>query len=459
MPKRGDDHPMSERGGASLTVGGVASAWWPLAASWLMMGFELPAVSATLARLPDPEISLAAYGGVVFPVALLIEAPSLMLLAASTELSRDRPSYVRLRRFTLWAAGLLTLVHLSIPLTPLYDLLVGRLIGPPAAVLEPARLGLLVMTPWTGCIAIRRFQQGVLIRFGRSRTIGLGTAVRLVTNVTVLLLGMGLGITPGILVGTSAIAFGVIAEAIFVALATRTVVRDDLPDLDPRARTLDLRGFLRFYVPLAVTPVLALAALPIGSAAMSRMPRALESLAVWPVINGLTFTLRSLGFAFNEVVVSRLEGARSVPPLFRFTLILAGVTSAVMVLIAATPLAAVWFRGVSGLSAPLADLARTAIWVPMLAPAISVFQSWYQGILVSTHRTRNITEAVAIYLGVAGAIFGTGIAWAGAPGIFVGVTGTVVGMTAQTAWLGFRARRALPEVLARPEAEGTGSAG
>ena len=60
------------------------------------MSIELPAINAIVARLMNPEISLAAYGGVVYPIALIIEAPVIMLLAASTALSRDWDSYKRL---------------------------------------------------------------------------------------------------------------------------------------------------------------------------------------------------------------------------------------------------------------------------------------------------------------------------------------------------------------------------
>jgi hypothetical protein len=72
-----------------LTMNQVFTTWWPLAASWLLMGTELPAVSAVVARLPNPEINLAAYGGIVFPLSLIIEAPIIMLLAASTVSSKD----------------------------------------------------------------------------------------------------------------------------------------------------------------------------------------------------------------------------------------------------------------------------------------------------------------------------------------------------------------------------------
>jgi hypothetical protein len=414
-----------------------------------MMGFELPAVSATLARLPDPEISLAAYGGVVFPLALLIEAPIIMLLAASTELCRDRIRYLQVRRFMVSAALTLTAIHLAIPLTPLFDLVVGRILDVPEEIREPARIGMIIMTPWTGCIAYRRFQQGVLIRFGRSRTVGIGTAIRLCANVVVLVVGAGWGIFSGIVVGTSAIAAGVISEALFVGLAVRSTIARDLPERDPRAKELNVRTFLRFYVPLAMTPVLALVALPIGSAAISRMPRALESLAVWPVINGLTFTLRSVGFAYNEVVVANLEGPRTVGPLVRFAGLLGTATSLVLALIAATPLSDLWFRTVSGLPDHLALLAGVAIWIPVLTPGLSVFMSWYQGVLVSTHRTRGITEAVALYLGVAGIVYGIGIGAAGPPGLYFGIGGMTAGMLAQTGWLAVRARAAFSEIERR----------
>src|SRR5690242_18772428 len=58
------DAPARSRGPAApLTGGEVLATWWPLAASWLLMGLELPMVSAVLARLPHPTVSLAAYGG------------------------------------------------------------------------------------------------------------------------------------------------------------------------------------------------------------------------------------------------------------------------------------------------------------------------------------------------------------------------------------------------------------
>ena len=105
-----------------LTNRQVLKTWMPLVASWLLMSIELPAINAIIARLADPEINLAAYGGVVFPIALTIEAPVIMLLAASTALSRDWPSYQKLKKITLWMGGLLGGLHLLVAAAPIYDL-------------------------------------------------------------------------------------------------------------------------------------------------------------------------------------------------------------------------------------------------------------------------------------------------------------------------------------------------
>src|SRR5262245_14840636 len=110
---------------------------------------ELPLVSAAVARLPDARVHLAAYAGVVFPVALLIESPIIMLLSASTALSRDRQAYRALRRFMHGAGAALTALHALVAFTPLYDVVAVSVLGAPAEVLEPGRLGLRIMLPWT----------------------------------------------------------------------------------------------------------------------------------------------------------------------------------------------------------------------------------------------------------------------------------------------------------------------
>jgi hypothetical protein len=50
----------------------IMKTWYPLAASWLLMGIEMPMITAVMARLANPEISLATHGGIVFPLAVVL---------------------------------------------------------------------------------------------------------------------------------------------------------------------------------------------------------------------------------------------------------------------------------------------------------------------------------------------------------------------------------------------------
>jgi hypothetical protein len=105
--------------------------------SWILMAAELPALGAVLARLADPQIHLAAYGGVVFPLALIIEAPVIMLLSASTALCNTRSTYRVLWRYMMVMGGSLTVLHLLIAFTPLFDLIVLRVLNVPPRLLDP----------------------------------------------------------------------------------------------------------------------------------------------------------------------------------------------------------------------------------------------------------------------------------------------------------------------------------
>jgi hypothetical protein len=423
-----------------LAVRDVVATWLPLAGSWVLMGLELPAVSAVMARLPHATVSLAAYGGVVFPLALLVESPILMLLTASTALSRDAASYRVIRRFMWLAAGSLTLVHALLAFTPLFDVVAGTWISVPEPVREPARTGLRIMLPWTLAIAYRRTQQGVLIRFGASRAVTWGTLVRLLVLATVLMLGAALGTLPGIVVGTSAVVAGVIAEALFAYVAVRPVREGVLAAAPPFEPRLTMARFIRFYTPLSLTPLLNFIAMPLAAAAMSRMPRALESLATWPVLAGSTFTVRSLGFAYNEVVVALLDRPHPGPALRRFATGLTVIVTLVLLAGAGTPLGRAWFEHGAGLPSGLAALACLAlVWlVPM--GAVSVWQSYHQGILVHDHRTRAITESmVALLLGT-GLVLFVGVTWNSVSGLHFAALGLTAGGLAQIAWLAHRSR-------------------
>ncbi len=420
-----------------LSQARILRAWWPLAASWLLMGAELPALAAVVARLPDQQIHLGAWGGIVFPVALLIEAPIIMMLAASTALSRDLASFRLLRRVADGAGLALSGLHALIAFTPLYDLLVVAAIDPPAELVEPGRLGLQIMVPWSFAIADRRFQQGALIRFGRSRAVGLGTALRMLFTATTLAIGYFLRL-PGVAVAASAITVGVLGEMAVARVAVRGILRSEITQAPPPATPLTVGRILSFYLPLALTPLFMLASQPIGAAAISRMPLSVLALASWPVVNGLIFVLRAPGIAFNEVVVSQADQPGALREFARFSRRLALATTAVLLLLTYTPLAGLWFGALSGLEPELVELSVASLPWALLLPATAVWQSHYHGLLVAAHRTRGVTESVAVFLAVTAVLLVAGVATQRFDGLSVTLVALSAGQVAAAAWSRWR---------------------
>jgi hypothetical protein len=434
---------------APLSSHRIFHTWWPLAASWLLMGVELPVISAVIARLAYPEINLAAYGGVIYPLALIIESPIIMLLAASTALCKDWASFIKIRRFMMIAGASLTLLHILIAFTPLYYFIVEQLMGAPKAIIEPARVGLMIMTPWTWSIAYRRFHQGVLIRFGHSKAVSTGTIIRLCADLTVLAIGYALHDVSGIIVAAVAIDAGVISEAVYTGFIAHPVINNELKPAPSIQPALTWRPFFAFYNPLVMTSLLSLLVTPIGAAALSRMPHAIESLATWSVVSGLIFMLRSSGVAYNEVVVALLDEFRSARKLWSFAVNLILITTGIWLLIMATPLSSFWFKTVSALPDNLASLAQIGIWITLPMPAMAVLQSWYQGAILHSHQTRGITEAVLIYLFVSIASLTLGVLWGNETGLYIGLASFVLSTFIQTLWLWYRSRQAILAVHRR----------
>ena len=417
-----------------VTLKEVFRLWLPLAGSWLLMGIESPMLAAFVARMATPEITLAAWGSLVYPISLVVEGPIIMLLTASTALVNNLSSYKKLFKYMIIMSFALSLIHILIAFTPLFYFVAEGLMNVPKSLLGPGKIGLQIMTPWTLMIAWRRLNQGVMIKHDNSKLVAQGTLIRLITLTSILSYGRWFTDYSGIIIGASAVALAVTAEALYAQFAVQRILKIKL-SVKTDSNKITRSGFTKFYLPLAITPLASLLIHPVGSAGMSRMPEALPSLAAWPVVYGLVFITRSLGFAFNEVVVALLDRPNGKFELYRFTRILAFSTITFLVLLAVTPLGRFWFQYVSGLSQDLTYLSSTTLFFAILMPGYQVYQAWYSGLLVNNNQTKGISTAVMIYAVVAiiGLWIGTHIATF--PGIYWAVNVFVFAGLSQTFYL------------------------
>ncbi|MDT8435667.1 MAG: hypothetical protein RRA92_02820 [Gemmatimonadota bacterium] len=418
--------------------------WAPLAATWLMMAAEGPFLAAVIARLADPKFNLAAHG-VAFAFAILVEAPVIMLMSAATALVEDATSYRRLRRFAnLLNAGSTGLL-LFVLIPPVFDFLMRTAVGLPDEVADLTYGALWLFLPWPAAIGVRRFLQGVLIRSGRTRLVAVGTVIRLVAMATTAATLFVASDLPGAWVGAASLSVAVCVEAVAARLMAARTVRELLAGpavADPAAGALDTRRIVSFYVPLALTSLLGLTVQPMLTFFMGRSASPVESLAVFPVVNALSFLFRALGLSYQDAAIALMGREREhVSELARFGTWLGLSASAGLALIAFTPLADVWFVTISGLTPELTAFALPAARILVPLPALSVFLSFLRAVLMKGGDTRPITVATAIEVAAIAGLFATG-GWAlGLVGVNAAVLAMVGGRAASTGWLAPTLRR------------------
>jgi len=388
-----------------------------------MMASEGPFLAAIIARLPDPTFNLAAHG-VAFALAILIEAPVIMLMSAATSVVKDRASFIKLRNFSRALCLGTTIALLILLIPPIYDTLIRSVMGVPAQVADLTYGALWFMLPWPSAIGYRRFLQGVLIRSGKTRLVAYGTVIRLLAMVLAALIGFFVLGIPGAWVGALSLATGVTVEAIAARFMAAQTVRGILAgELDQEdAPTITYMDIAKFYYPLALTSLIGLTVQPMLTFFMGRSIAPVESLAVFPVVHSLSFFFRSMGLAYQDTAIA-LMGSRfeHFAELRKFAVWLGAATTAGLALVAFTPLSDVFFVGISGLTQELADFALPPTQIIVLLPALSVMLSFQRAILVESRRTQHITVASALEVLTVAAVFttlGWGLDFVGATAAF-----------------------------------------
>jgi len=379
-----------------LTYKKISVFWLPLAATWLMMSVEGPFLAALIARLAEPKYNLAAYG-VAFSFALIIEAPIIMIMSASTKLVKDAQSFITLRKFTYGLNWLITLIMMVILIPAIFYFFTEDLIGLPSKVSKLTHLATLILLPWPGAIGYRRFYQGILIRNNLTRRVAYGTVIRIITMaITALLLYLFTG-AAGVVVGAASISTAVFLEAIASRLMANGIIKKIMEQNAEIKDALTYKEIYNFYYPLALTSILGLGVQPVVIFFMGQSRMAIESLAVLPVVTSFVFIFRALGLSYQEVVIALMgEEKKNFIPLRNFAFSLGAVLTIVLALIAFTPLSDTWFKVVSGLSENLAGFARLPLMIMAVLPLLTVLISLQRAALVSTKTTQPITIATAI---------------------------------------------------------------
>lgn len=412
--------------------------WLPLALTWLLLASEAPTVTALVARAPDQETNLGAFG-VALSLVLLVEALVLMLQAAATTLVRDDVSFRSMRAFGLAVSAITVPLCLGLGVPAVFEPL-SAAVGLPAVSAGLARTTLLLLCIWPAAVGVRRLYQGVMIRQGETTGIVVAAAVRYAVMFAVALLLARVTSLPGAWIGAISLDAGVVAETVLTLFLAQPSVR----------RTRAVAGgvplspgeCLRFYLPLAMTTFVVLAAQPIAMLSVGRGAFPVESYAVLPVAFSFMLLFRSLGISLQEIAVVWLDD----PGLGRarvagFSWRLAAFCLVLPYLVIFAGGADWWYGRVSALSPDLVKFAWELTLLFALLPITEVILSWQRALFLHLKVPQEILWGGIVELaGVAGglAVCLAVTSWSGA--VAAGVA-CILGRGACLALQGWRVRQ------------------
>lgn len=416
----------------SLPEGSLLRLYYPLALSWIFMSVEMPVAVAIISRLPGGEVAAAGLL-VMMGLALWVESPIIDLLATSTTLASNAKRYGAIRRFSLWLIVGVTVVHGAIALTPVYDFITRNVMAVPAPVAASAKIGFIIMIPWSGLIGWRRFLQGLLIRGGDTRAIGIGTFVRVFLICAVGFFLKAVTSLPSLQIVAIALILSVAAECIYIHFAARPfVVRVEKTWNDEQ--NLTTAKLISFHTPLTLSTMITMIAMPVLAAALAHAANPTQSMAAWQVAASVMFLFRSVTFALTEVVIARYRSPSESRRLFAFCASVGALSSALVLVLSAAGVSNSIFAKVLGAKPEIATLAVLAFVSTAAVPFLNAMCSYNKGVLTQQSKTVARLTAIAFAF-IATAIVlivGLRLRWSG---VVIGAAATTAGQAAELAIL------------------------
>ncbi len=430
----------------NLTYKTILIFWIPLALTWLLMSVEGPFLASVIARMAEPKFNLAAYG-VAFSFALIVEAPVIMLMSASTALAKDFLSFSKLKNFTYLLNGIITLFMLVLLIPFVFEFIANDLIGLPPEVEKITYWAFVALLPWPSAIGYRRFYHGILIRNNLTKFVTLGTVVRLSTMLSTALTLYFLTKLDGAVLASLALSVGVMMEAMATKLFALKILKKIKDEQDTKPQiNLSYSEIIKFYYPLALTSILSLGIHPIVTFLIGQSRMSIESLAVLPVINGLVFIFRALGLSFHEAFIALLgEKGETYKTLRNFGYTAGALSSLSLFAITTTPLANIWFHKVSGLSIPLTELALVPAIIMSIFPALTFLISMQRAVLVYSRNTSPLTTATIIEVVLILIVLFIGISFFDLVGVLAATIAYVVGRLVANTYLTFPYNKSVAE--------------
>jgi len=392
------------------------------------MGLEGPVCEGVINRLHHPEINAAAWP-VLMAIAIWVESPVIDLLSTSTTLAKSRQSYEVISKFVWYLLMWVSVAHALVVLTPAYDVVVQGMLGVKPDVAIAARAGLIILIPWSAMIGWRRYLQGILIRHGRTRSIGLGTTARVATLVVMAVILFRFTHLPSVVMASIAVILSVGVEAGFIHWLSRDVISVHFMRSEPSPEApLTMKKLIGFHVPLSATTMVNLLIMPLVNAGLARSDRPVLALAGCGVAGSILFLHRAVTFCLPEVVITLYKSESYRAKLRSFSLGIGAISSGLILFLGVTRLDRYLFSWLIDAKHPIAEVAHWCYLYSAAVPFVDSAQAYVRGVLTAHHLTvsRLIAVLAAIVVLVGCVIAGVAFRWSGPVLAGASVTGALL---------------------------------
>ncbi|MHB1007126.1 MAG: hypothetical protein ACYC3S_16020 [Chloroflexota bacterium] len=209
----------------SLTYGATLRFFLPLALVLVLSNSARPIITASMTRLPEPVLSLAAFP-VAYGVFNVVFSPLWVLTQLVIALVKDAQSYQVVVAFVRRACVIGWLLLLGATFTPAVGWYLEVVLRVPADVRIAALPAIRIMSFYILVAGVQTHYQGLLVGARRTSSTQIATLMNLLTASTVLVAGVFWGGLQGVLLGALAYVAGFSAEAVALRWQAAPVVRE-----------------------------------------------------------------------------------------------------------------------------------------------------------------------------------------------------------------------------------------
>lgn len=378
----------------------------PLAASFFLTILTHSLFNAGLARLPSPEIYIAAFA-VARSLMHVFESPMIMLSQTFAALVEGRQSYTKVRNFSMTLVGIVVAALGLFAISGLGRLVFIHVMGLTGETLAAANTILLVFVVFPCTSALKFFMQGTAIRLQKTTSLTVATVVRIVYVLIFIANVDKLMFLPAAVVAGLMFVSALAVEGLFLLFSTKLALRnvgraiEHAPRLGAPKTELTYPAIVSFFAPLVVTSVIRSAAMPIINIGLARTATPELTLSAYAVAWGLAMIIQSPSIMFHQVTLSyagNFEPAR-LRTLKAFAAILGLAMSVVMALLAFTDAAFFILTRMIGASAAISQPAVGVLQVASILPLLMIAREFYWGLLAKRRLTKYLGMSKVISIG------------------------------------------------------------